>query len=464
MNEIIGETVSLCPECLSRIPAVRVESGENVYLEKTCPEHGNFKTLIWRGDGRSYLDWSRNSQEAAGPLEHMTLVESGCPYDCGLCPEHKSNACTMVMEVTGRCNLRCPVCFASTDRSNGNEPDMATIEKMYHTVLQATGTPAIQLSGGEPTMRNDLPAIVAMGRKLGFHHMMINSNGIRIAREPGFAQRLKDAGTGTIYLQFDGVTDEVYRYTRGVPLFDLKVRAIENCSKAGIGVLLVPTVKPGVNDHELGAIIRFAKKWIPTVRGVHIQPISYIGRYPVAPRDADRLTIPDVISRLVSQSQGEFRPENFLPRRQEDAHCSFSGLFVLKGERLQALTRRCKDVLPGAWGGHFRNVWESSRSFMDIHWQIPDPGLAQDNACCGREPRIYHEVARDGFSVSCMPFQDVWSIDLERVQGCCGHVVTEDSHIMPFCTYYLTGSDGRRLYPGSAGPRQQGQQAGESAS
>jgi uncharacterized radical SAM superfamily Fe-S cluster-containing enzyme len=449
MREIIGETLSLCPECLSRIPAQRVDSGENVYLEKTCQEHGSFKTLIWRGNGASYLDWARNSQKAAAPLEHITPRGQGCPFDCGLCPGHKANACTMVMEVTQRCGLGCPVCFADAGRSSGGEPAISTIEQMYDTVLKVTGTPIIQLSGGEPAMRDDLPGIVAVGKRMGFHHIMINSNGIRIAQEPAFIQKLADAGTGTIYLQFDGVTDDVYQYMRGANLFDLKVKAIENCAKAGIGVLLVPTVKPGVNDHELGAIIRFAKSWIPTVRGVHFQPISYIGRYPTTPGDEDRITIPDVISNLVEQTKGELRVDNFLPRRSEDSHCSFSSLFVLREGNLKAISKRYTNVLPSTWGGHFRTPWESARSFMNLHWQAAERKSDQTDGSCSCRHDVYHEVAIEGFTISCMPFQDVWNIDLERVQRCCGHVVTEERLALPFCTYYLTDRNGRRLYPAS---------------
>lgn len=447
-HQVLGTTLSLCPDCLSRIRAERVEDQGNVYLEKTCPEHGIFKTLIWRGDGASFLDWASNSREASGPYGHITDTQRGCPFDCGLCPDHRSNACTMVMEVTGRCNLRCPVCFASADHGSTHEPDARIIEGMYNTVLGTAGTPAIQLSGGEPTVRDDLADIVAMGRKMGFQHIMINSNGLRLAKEPDFVLRLADAGTGTIYLQFDGVTDEVYRYTRGADLFDMKVRAIENCAEAGIGVLLVPTIKPGVNDHQLGSIIQFAKKLMPTVRGVHFQPISYLGRYPAAPSDADRITIPDVLAKLVDQTQGELSSENFIPRRQQDAHCSFSGLFIIKGSRLRAITRRQRNLLPMISGEHFGTVWESTRSFMSLHWQITKREDACGPTCCSGESQIFGHVAVDGFTISCMPFQDVWNIDLARVQRCCGHVVTEDKRIFPFCTYYLTNRDGRRLYPG----------------
>ena len=225
------------------------------------------------------------------------------------------------------------------------EPDLKTIKEMYQTVLDTTGTPTIQLSGGEPTVRDDLPQIVSLGRQMGFEHIMINTNGVRIAKDKEYLRKLVDSGASTIFLQFDGVTDEVYHYTRGANLTKLKIEAISNCAEAKIGVILVPTVVPRVNDHQLGDIIQFAKQWIPTVKGIHFQPVSYFGRYPVAPEDKDRITIPDVIDGLVKQTGGELKPENFIPRRSQDSHCSFSSLFILSDGRLLAITRRLTEEL-----------------------------------------------------------------------------------------------------------------------
>lgn len=454
MPELVGWTMSLCPECLDRIPAKKVAEGGNVYLEKECPEHGKFKTLIWRGSAQSYLDWSQNAQEAVGPLKSITEVSKGCPYDCGLCPEHKANACTMVMEVTHRCNLRCPICFASSGRFSNYEPDIETIEGMYETVLESTGTPTIQLSGGEPTVRDDLPEIVTVGRRMGFQHIMINTNGIRIAKDMEYLYKLAHAGAGTIFLQFDGVTDDVYQYTRGTNLAQLKVKTISNCAEAKIGVILVPTIIPGVNDHQLGHIIQFAKSWIPVVRGVHFQPISYFGRYPATPKDEDRITIPDVIDGLVKQTDGELSPKNFLPRRSREAHCAFTSLFVLgENNQLLPINRRYTGELVSGWG-YTRSPWESARSFMNLHWQFSGGnGAKYTTSCCGTSPKlrswddIYQQVATRGLTITCMPFQDVWNVDLERLKRCCGHVVTPNKRIIPFCAYYLTSSGGQRLYP-----------------
>lgn len=447
MSGLSCETVSLCPECLNRISASRVSENGNVYLEKECPEHGPFKTLIWRGTLQDYDDWGSYGEEAVGPLKSITPVRDGCPNDCGLCPEHMANACTMVMNVTRRCNLKCPVCFASSKMETAHELDLETIGRMYERVLEVTGLPTIQLSGGEPTVRDDLPEIVALGKQIGFQHIMVNSNGVRIAKDRDYVRRLAEAGVGTIYLQFDGVTDDVYRYTRGADLFYVKERVIRNCHDFHLGVVLVPTLVQGVNDQQLGDIIRFAKDRVPTVRGVHFQPISYFGRYPRPPRDEDRITIPDLIQGLEMQTNGEIRKENLLPRRSRDSHCSFSSIFVLREGRLEAISRRRIKEGAGQRNGDRRPPWETARSFMNAHWQPKEEKLFPAAKNCNCLENIWQEVSVRGLTISCMPFQDVWSIDLERLKRCCGHVVVPDCRILPFCAYYLTSSNGRRLHP-----------------
>jgi hypothetical protein len=362
----------------------------------------------------------------------------------------------MVMEVTHRCNLRCPVCFANAGGAIGGEPDLQTVRDMYQTVLESTGTPTVQLSGGEPTVRDDLPQIVSLGRQMGFTHIMINSNGVRIAKDKEYLHRLVDSEASTIYLQFDGVSDDVYRYTRGADLFRYKVKAIENCAEAKLGVVLVPTIVPRVNDHQLGDIIQFAKQRIPTVKGVHFQPVSYLGRYPGAPEDKDRFTMPDVVNGLIRQTGGEVKEENFIPTRCGDSHCSFSSLFILMEDgRLLPTSRRLTDDMVCTWGGFKRGPEERARSFMDLHWRFTGEEPVQySESCCttGSEPRLgswdelQRQVATRGLTITCMPFQDAWNLDLERLRRCCGQVVAPEKRIIPFCAYYLTSSRGERLY------------------
>jgi uncharacterized radical SAM superfamily Fe-S cluster-containing enzyme len=342
------------------------------------------------------------------------------------------------------------VCFASADKDKQYDPDIEVIRGMYQATMDGVGACTIQLSGGEPTVRDDLPQIVALGQEIGFSHIMVNTNGLRIAQQPDYLKRLKEAGAGAIYLQFDGVTDDVYRYTRGRNLFDIKRRAIDNCAREQIGVILVPTLVPGVNDHQLGDIVRFAKEWIPTVKGIHFQPVSYLGRYPHPPGDEDRITIPDVIRALESQTDGELKWSDFLPRHAQDSHCAFSSFFILTPEgRLQAMSNLARGRVTG-WGSCLDGSCtelppeESSRRFMNRHWRL---GESRCQSCGDND--FYYRVLNYYLTITCMPFQDVWSLDMDRLRGCCGHVVTTDRRIIPFCAYYLTNSSGDRLYPAS---------------
>jgi uncharacterized radical SAM superfamily Fe-S cluster-containing enzyme len=440
MVESSPVTQSLCPVCLRRIVAHRIEEHGSVYLKKTCPEHGDFKVLIWRQNARHYIDWAKGSIRGSGAIRHYTDIVKGCPYDCGLCPEHRTRACTVVLEVTNNCNLACPVCFAGAEKKQNPDPGIDVIRGMYEAALQGVGVCTVQLSGGEPTLRDDLPEIARLGREIGFKHILINTNGIRIADDIDFLARLKDSGAGTIYLQFDGVSDDVYRHIRGQNLFDIKTRAIANCSLINIGVVLVPTIIPGINDHQIGDIIQFAKEWIPVVKGVHFQPVSYFGRYPHMPKDSDRITIPDIITALETQTRGELKETNFVPRQVEEAHCGFSGVFILSGEgKLEALTSNSIGETENQ--NPTREIpEEATRKFMEQHWQIND--------CCqpGDRSDFIEQLLQYNLTISGMPFQDVWNIDLERLRSCCIQVVTQDKRIIPFCAYYLTSAKGQRLY------------------
>jgi len=444
MKEIVAETRSLCPVCLKVIPAVRVQEGRDVFIEKACPEHGNFKTITWRGEP-SYQGWGMG-ENAVGPEVRQTQMVDGCPYDCGLCTEHKAQTCTVLMEVTSRCNLGCPVCFASSNLSSTFEPGIDEIRGMLETIIEAGGPYPLQLSGGEPTMRTDLPDIISLAKKMGFYHIQVNTHGMRLAKDKDYLQKLKQSRVDLIYLQFDGVSDDVYQRIRGADLFDLKRQAIENCAEAKIGVQLVPTLIPGINDHQMGDIVQFAKTYIPVVKGIHFQPVSYFGRYPVVPSDEDRITTPDVLRALEAQTGGEIEAKNFIPRRREDAHCGFSGFFVLGEDgRLVPTTvfnpdanrgRKPANVSPSE---HVRKFIAEKSRYVES-----DSGNAGDEK---KSPwqRFLKRAKTHYLSISGMPFQDAWTVDLERLQGCCIHVITPQKKLIPFCAYYLTSAAGEHL-------------------
>ena len=446
-QELLSETESVCPECLSRISAVMFAVGHDVYMEKSCPEHGKFSVIIWRG-APSYTSWTR-SKIPCYPSAPATQTERGCPFDCGLCPDHRQQTCTALLEITNHCNLKCAYCFADSGKKSSNDPEIGVITSWYDSLL-ASGHPCnIQLSGGEPTVRDDLPKIIAMGHSMGFKFIQLNTNGIRLASDLSYVEKLKEAGLASVFLQFDGTNDEIYRAIRGRNLFETKLQAIRNCEQQDLGVILVPTLVPRVNINNIGNIIQFALENISVVRGVHFQPASYFGRYPEHPTDADRLTLPELMRYLERQTSGLVRAVNFTPPGCENALCSFHGNFVLMPDgNLTALTRRrptdlrCKPETAKA--GAF-----SARHFVSRHWAAPSK-----NACAHKDEGsflgdwdVLLERSRTHMiCISAMVFQDAWNLDLDRLRDCCIHVVANDGKIIPFCAYNLTSSHGSSIY------------------
>lgn len=442
---IIRETYSLCPVCLSRIPASITAEIDEVFLEKHCPAHGTFKTIIWRGGTESFLKWEKNSVTGGGPDVRLTESRAGCPYDCGPCEIHSGGICAVLVEVTNRCNIMCPVCFSNSPGLIVRDPEKRVLENIFIHVAKMfsnRGLPVLQLSGGEPTLRDDLPEIASMARTRGFKLIQLNTNGLRIAEDREYLLNLKRHGVNLIYLQFDGVSDEVYVSLRGIPLMRTKIRVLENCQDIGMPVVLVPTVVSGINDGQIGQIISFAKSWMPLVRGVHFQPVAYFGRFPPFWDEHKRITIPDVIQLIERQTYGEIKSSDFRARKSKDAHCSFVGLFLLRDSRLFSAFKPRLNLIQS-------KPSETTKRFLHTFWSNPE------EVCACKVPSSDLESLGDGFlgyvlknslTISGMPFQDVWTIDLERLKGCCIFVATVQGKLVPFCAYYLTSTEGRRLF------------------
>lgn len=308
-GEIIFETESLCPVCLKKIPAYRVKEEQKVYLKKECEEHGKFKILIWNGlpDMNSWI----RKKIPSKPIKSFKKIKKGCPFDCGLCDAHRQHTCTALIEVTERCNLECNYCFAGSTKALSMDPDLDKIKFWYNKILEAGGPYNIQISGGEPTVRDDLDKIIKMGHDMGFEFIQLNTNGIRLGEDEKYVKGLKKAGLDSVFLQFDGTREDIYKELRGRELFEIKIKAIENLEKHGIGIILVPTIVSGVNDSDLGRIIDFAIDYIPVVRGIHFQPVSYFGRFPTDASENKRVTIPDIIRKIEEQTEGKIKTDNF---------------------------------------------------------------------------------------------------------------------------------------------------------
>jgi len=415
-------------------------------MEKICAEHGFFEVEVWGGH-LSYEDWDR-IKEPSTPVNPATSVEHGCPFDCGLCPAHRQHSCCVLLEITERCNLGCPICFASS----GDAADDPPIESLLDTMrdLLTRGGPLnIQLSGGEPSVRDDVPRIIQEGKKMGHPFFQLNTNGIRLAEEEGYAQSLSDAGLDCVFLQFDGVTDEVYRQIRGRDLFDIKKKAIEACQKAGIGVVLVPTLLNGVNIKEIGQILRFAAEHIPTVTGVHFQPMTFAGRYPKG-APVNRFTLSHLLYEIEKQTGGEMKMTDFSPAEAENAYCSFSGSFLVDRDntfRAKAAGKKsscgCGSPLPKA-----ADRASQARAYVAKAWK----GTARTRPL--KSVSASDTASLDDFldtlknrqlAISAMTFMDAWNLDLDRLRDCYIHIA--DGHrLIPFCAYNLSAQNGKTLY------------------
>ncbi len=421
--ELLHETFSVCPICLKQLPAQRVRLGQDVFLRKACPEHGPFQTLLWRGQV-DMAQW-------IGGAEERPLGPSRCPEGCGLCPDHLQGTCCVLLEVTPRCNLGCPFCFAAG--GEGPEPPLSQIEAWLLQLVEP-GKTLLQLSGGEPTLRDDLPQIITQAKAAGCRYVQLNSNGLRLAEDPSYAQTLAKAGLSFVFLQFDGTEDAIHERLRGRPLLREKQRAIEHCAAANVGVTLVPTLVPGVNTHNIGEILRFAIAQAPAVRGVHFQPVSFFGRMPCLPTDAHRFTLDELLVAIEEQTEGRLQVEQLLPSRCDHPLCGFHGDFLVDPQgRLVSLSG------PGRGGSCCdRTAPEKNRDFVGRRWLRP-PKL--ETSCCGGDLRdmgvFLQRVKSHGFTVTAMAFQDAGNLDLERLRRCSLHVFDE-GRLVPFCAHYLS--------------------------
>lgn len=442
MSKVFSKTESVCPVCLRVVEARRAVGADgNIYLEKTCPEHGDFSALIWEGGIADYLMWDTAGKKSEKPVNAVP-AEKGCPHDCGLCEAHETGGCCVLLELTNRCNLRCPVCFASAGEREPRDLPMTEIAAQYDMLMSRGGPFNIQLSGGEPTVRDDLPEIIGLGIEKGFGFFQLNTNGLRLAREDGYAQKLKDAGLSCVFLQFDGVDDAVFTALRGRPLLEAKLRAVENCAAAKLGVVLVPVVVPGINDGQLGDILRLAMDRAPAVRGVHFQPVSYFGRCGLeAPKR--RITIPRMLRLIQEQTGGLMKAGDFGGGGPENPYCSFHASYMRRADgSFKALPRRrgaccCTDS-------------SESRVFVADKWSGGAAGAASESDAGLFETSaldaFLEQAQRNTFTVSGMLFQDAWTLDLERLRRCKISEADGIRGMVPFCAYNLTDSGGKALY------------------
>jgi uncharacterized radical SAM superfamily Fe-S cluster-containing enzyme len=463
--QFIKETKSICPECFKVLDATIFEEDNKVYIKKECSEHGEFQDVYW-SDYEQYKRAEKFRYDGEGLGNPRTKTEQGCPFDCGICPQHKSHTVLAIIDVTNRCNLKCPVCFANAATAGYvYQPSKEEVREMMVNLRSNDPVPAtaLQLSGGEPTIREDLFELIRMAKELGFRHVEVNTNGLRLAQSVDYCRGLKEAGMSTVYLQFDGLSPEVYQFTRGRDLLETKMKAIENCRKAGItSMVLVVTLIKGVNDHEIGDIIRFAVQNFDVIRCINVQPVSLCGRLPEQEREKMRITISDFTRLCEVQTDGkikvsDFYPvpavvpvskavgalkDKFYPEFTTHPHCGTATYIFVEGGEIIPITKY-GDI--EKFLGTMNKVYEEAAKGHKRRAQIRLIGALR-HIKFGLLRKYLLPIIKSGsynalgdlhrrmLMISSMHFMDPYNFDLERVQRCCIHYAVPGGKIIPFCS------------------------------
>ena len=473
-KNVIRKTMSICPECMKILPADVFERDGKVFMSKICPTHGEVEELYF-GSYEMYTKFSTYWTDGKGALSpNVPIDKCACPTNCGLCSNHLSHTGLGNMIITNRCDLTCWYCFFYVKKGLEGayvyEPTMEQMTAMIRTLRAQRPVPgnSMQITGGEPTLREDLVDIVEMIKREGISHIQLNTNGINIALNTDLALKLREAGVSNLYLSFDGVTPKTNPKNHWEAPY-----TIENCRKAHLGVVLVPTVIKSINDHELGDILRFAQTNIDTVRAISYQPVSLTGRMSKKEREKYRITIPDCIERIEEQTNGEVTKDDWFPVPTCSPVTHFIEAFTKKPQYELSIHFACgagtyvfedadtKKLVPITKFVDIRGLLE----FLEEKTEELESGanryviaarfLSKINGFVNKEKQpkglslaklltsalLKHDYSSVGqfhlnsMFLGMMHFQDKYNQDEERLQRCDIHYVTPDMRIIPFCSF-----------------------------
>jgi 7,8-dihydro-6-hydroxymethylpterin dimethyltransferase len=435
-------TISLCVVCHRQLSAKIIFEQGKVWLTKSCGEHGFQKVLI-ATDIEFYKQIRNYNKAGEYPRKPHTETVFGCPLDCGICPDHEQHSCLTLIEVTDRCNLTCPTCYASSSPVHGRHRTLVEVERMLDAIVASEGSPdVVQLSGGEPTIHPEFFRILDIAKTKPIKHLMVNTNGVRIANDPEFAERLAGYMPDfEIYLQFDSFKPEALVRLRGKDLTEVRKHALERLNALNLSTTLVVTLQRGVNDDEIGAIIDFALQQ-RCVRGVTFQPTQISGRLEEYDWTAGKLTPTEVRQSILDQTD-VFQPNDLIPVPCNPDALTMAYALKLAG-KVQPLTRlidpevllnSSKNTIvyeqDAALHGYVMKMFSTGNSpvsatetFNQLLCCLPDvvaEGLSYDNL----------------FRVIIMNFMDAYDFDVRSIKKSCVHIVDPNGKIIPFETMNL---------------------------
>lgn len=449
-----GQTSSLCESCLELVPAKVQIEGDNVFYLKRCPQHGVQKTLV-STDAAYFKSCKDFIKPGDLPLVFQSRTHHGCPYDCGLCPDHEQHSCLALIEVNEECNLTCPVCFAESSPQRQVHRSMPEIAAMLETLVASEGNPdLVQISGGEPTLHPQILEILRLAKSHPIRHVMLNTNGIRIATDKAFVSELAQLKPGfEVYLQFDSLKREALENLRGADLRKIRALALANLEEAGISTTLVCVVKKGVNDDEIGDIVRHALSY-DCVRGITFQPVQDAGRNVDFDKNRDRLLLSDVRRAVATQAGEIFGFDDIIP-----LPCNPDSISIAYGLRAGRSVTPITQLIPREQllsaapnTVSFERYPELKNRLFDLLSLASSGERTQtvlgDLLCCLPQVEVPGDLGYDKvFRIVIVQFLDKYNFCVATVKRSCIHFVTPQRKIIPFDTYnlfYRGQTDGAR--------------------
>ncbi|HUN49112.1 MAG TPA: radical SAM protein [Stellaceae bacterium] len=438
----LGQTTSLCETCLALVPAKILQEGESIFYQKRCAEHGVQKTLV-STEARYWKRCRDFLKPGDVPLKFHTRIDKGCPYDCGLCPDHEQHSCLAILEVNEHCNLACPTCFAGSSPARSGTRGLAEIERMLDLLVESEGQPdLLQISGGEPTIHPQILDILRAARARPIRHLMLNTNGIRIANDLDFVAALAEMKRGfEVYLQFDALSKEALQTIRGADLRRVRERALENLERAGISTTLVCVIRKGVNDGEIGEVLRHAQGW-SCVRGVTFQPVQDAGRNEGYDPAENRIVLSEIRRAIIDQ-WGVFGEDDLIP-----LPCNPDAISIGYGLRAasevvpvthlfpqEVLVQQAPNAVTFEGRPEMRQLLVELLSLSCAGQQSAN--VLQEVLCCLPLVEVPAALGYDRvFRVTVVSFLDRFNFCLAGVKRSCIHFVTPD-RIIPFDTYNM---------------------------
>jgi uncharacterized radical SAM superfamily Fe-S cluster-containing enzyme len=482
-ERVLDRDSGYCTSCGEPAEALVIERGGRIYQRLRCKAHGDTEHLT--------LSDSRLYHKLEG---WNTRVFASASSPAGVDEEEGKAPLLAVIDLTNRCNLHCPVCFAEAGNGGSYFLELETVRGMLRALVERPGQPCrhIQFSGGEPTLHPQFLEILGVAREMGFDHIQVATNGTRFVH-PDFVRRCEDAGLQTLYLQFDGMSDDVYLALRGQRLLAQKLRVYSNIVRTNMRVVLVPTIVAGVNVDQLGPIFRFALEHSHHTTGISVQPMAATGRVKLLrptdvtfnladlalefSRQTGLTRVPDdwiPLNALTMLTRGVARLRGDAPQSPAcDAHCSIGTYFYIDDNNrptclmdfldLERLLLAAGELrAPEGRGRLLQRISALTQlkqlsSCFDAN-RAPD-GLSflrllrgldgWEDKSVGRARRWFKR-GFNGMFVAGMHFMDSTNYSARRVRRCIIKYATTDGRVLSFCRYnagerHRTIEDAKRL-------------------